>query len=400
MRYQGIPAPQRFALGFLDLRLSDALDVTIVALLLWALIVWLRESRARFAIAGLAIVFGLYLLAQQLGLQLTVWLFQGFFAAAALVLIVVFQDDLRRLFERIATAGLRRRRPRPGPDTLECVVEVVTSLARSRTGALIVVPGRDVLDRYLEGGMFLRGRVSVPLLESLFDPHSTGHDGAVLLQGNEVSRFGVHLPLSSDVGSLGRGGTRHAAALGLSERSDALCIAVSEERGTVSVAHAGRLREVDVDGLRSVFAEHLRVSNPSRRQASPVPWLRNAPAHWREGVFASVIAVVMWAALVPEEADVSMAFAVPVQVANLPEGYAVESMEPEEVHITVSGPRRNVTLANPANVRIRIDGQPIELGRRTFVIEQDAIEHPDALQVVTVTPQRIKLRVSRTEGAG
>ena len=124
--------------------LSDVVDVTIVAILLWALIVWLRESRARFAIAGLAIVFGLYLLAQQLGLQLTVWLFQGFFAAAALVLIVVFQDDLRRLFERIAMAGLRRRRPRPGPDTLECVVDVATALARARTGALIVVPGRDV----------------------------------------------------------------------------------------------------------------------------------------------------------------------------------------------------------------------------------------------------------------
>ena len=86
-------------------------------------------------------------------------------------------------------------------------------------------------------------------------------------------------------------------------------------------------REVDAPGLRAVFAEHLRVSNPVRRQTSPAPWLRNAPAHWREGIFAGVIALAMWAVLVPDEADVSMGFAVPVQIANLPEGYEIEQPE-------------------------------------------------------------------------
>jgi uncharacterized protein (TIGR00159 family) len=383
--------------AFSELRISDAADVTIVALLLWALIVWLRNTRARFAVAGLAIVFALYLIAQRLGLQLTVWLFQGFFAAAALVMIVVFQDDLRRLFERIAVAGLRRRRPRPGPDTTDCVVDVTAALARARTGALIVLPGRDLLDRYLEGGPFLRGRLSEALLESVFDPHSAGHDGAVVLEGNEVSRFGVHLPLSADTAALGRGGTRHAAALGLCERTDALCIVVSEERGTLSVAQSGQLREVDGAGLRQALADHIRTSNPVRRRSEAAPWLLDAPAHWREGLLAGALALSMWAVLVPEEAAVSMGFAVPVQVANLPDGYEVAGVEPEEVRITLSGPRRNVTLANPANVRIRIDGQPIELGRRTFEISAEAVEHPDHLQIVTVSPARVKLRVTRSE---
>ena len=387
--------------AFSELQWSDAVDVTIVALLLWALIVWLRHTRARFAVAGIAIVFGLFLVAQRLGLQLTVWLFQGFFAVAALMLIVVFQDDMRRLFERIAVAGLRRRRPRPAPDTTECVVSVASALARARRGALIVLPGRDLLDRHLEGGVFLRGRASEALLESVFDPHSAGHDGAVVIEGNEVSRFGVHLPLSADTGSLGRAGTRHAAALGLCERTDALCIVVSEERGTLSVARAGQLREVDETALRRALEEHIRVSNPPRRRSEPpAPWLLAAPSHWREGLLAGAMALSMWTMLVPEEAPVSLGFAVPVQVANVPKGYEVASVEPEEVRITLSGLRRNVTLANPANVRIRIDGQPVELGRRTFEISADAVEHPDHLEVVTVSPARVKLRITRREEPG
>ena len=396
-----MPAPAEDRLrAFTELRLSDAADVAIVALLLWALIVWLRHTRARFAIAGLGIVFCLYLLAQQLGLQLTVWLFQGFFAAAALVMIVVFQDDLRRLFERIAVAGLRRRRPRPAPDTVTSVVDAVVELGRSRVGALIVIPGRDPLDRYLEGGVYLRGRASEALLASLFDPHSAGHDGAILLEGNEVTRFGVHLPLSADTEALGQGGTRHAAALGLAERTDALCIAVSEERGTISLAEAGGLVEVDAASLRMHLAAHLRQSNPPRRESGAGQWLRSVPERWPEGLLATGLALAMWTVLVPEESDVQLAFEVPVRIANLPKGYDLEGVEPEAVRITVSGPRREVTLANPANVRIRIDGEPVELGRRTFEIGADQIERPDDLQIVSVSPRRVRVRVVRAEEPG
>ena len=227
-----------------ELRLADALDIAIVAVLLWMLIVWLRTTRARPAFVGLGILGIVYLVVQQLELRLTVRIFQGFFAAVVLMLIVIFQDDLRRLFERIAVAGLRPRRARPGPGVIEILTRAAAELASSRTGALIVIPGRDPLGRHLEGGVHLRGRISEALLLSLFDPHSVGHDGAVIVEGNEVSRFGVHLPLSSDPAALGPGGTRHAAALGLAERNDALCIVVSEERGTISVARNGRLRQL------------------------------------------------------------------------------------------------------------------------------------------------------------
>jgi uncharacterized protein (TIGR00159 family) len=382
-----------------ELRLSDAADVAIVAILLWMLIVWLRTTRARFAAVGLAILAGLYLLVQQLELQLTVRLFQGFFAAVVLVMIVVFQEDLRRLFERIAVAGLRRRRPRPGPDVVEIVTRAVADLARARVGALIVVPGRDPLERHMEGGAHLRGRVSEPLLLSLFDPHSPGHDGAVVLEGNEIARFAVHLPLSADAHPPGKGGTRHAAALGLAERSDALCIVVSEERGTVSVARNGRLRvlsrsEMIADELRAF----LQAAHPAHSQSGLAAFLRGVPARWKEGILAGALALALWAALVPGDAMVNVAFAVPVQVEKLPQGYALQEVTPPEVEVTFTGHRRDLYLASPAQVSVHIDALLVQLGRRTFEISADHVEHPSALSLVTVAPRKVRLQVSR-EGA-
>lgn len=384
-----------------QLAFRDLVDVAIVALLLWALLVWLRGTRARLALVGLGIVLGLYLLAQQVELQLTVWLFQGFFAVVVLVVIVVFQEDLRRLFERIAVTGLRPRRARPGPWAVGVVSRAIETLARNRIGALVVVPGRDPLDRHLEGGVHLRGRVSEALLQSLFDPHSAGHDGAVVLEGNEIARFAVHLPLSTDPGARGPGGTRHAAALGLTERSDALCVVVSEERGSVCLARDGRLREIDArEALEAALHAFVRTSNPPRRESGLARFLRDVPSRWREGLAAGALALAMWAVLVPGDAVVKMAFAVPVSVENLPEGWDLDDVEPQEVEITLAGHRRDVDLASPANVRVRIDGLPVRLGRRTFEISAEHVEHPSELRVVAVAPHRVRLRVSQEQGSG
>jgi len=384
-----------------EFRFSDVIDVAIVAILLWMLIVWLRTTRARFAAVGLAILAGLYLLVQQLELQLTVWLFQGFFAAVVLVMIVVFQDDLRRLFERIAVAGLFRRQPRPGFDVIDSVAHSVVELARTKTGALIVVPGRDLLERHMQGGIYLAGRVSEPLLLSLFDPHSAGHDGAVVIEGSQISRFAVHLPLSVEVDHQSPGGTRHAAALGLAERSDALCIVVSEERGTVSVARDGRLHTLDrPEAIAGELNAFLQTSNPRRRGGGVGPFLRGVPAYWREGIAALGIAIAMWVALVPGDAVVNVAFAVPVRVENLPQGYALQEVDPPEVRVTLTGHRRDLYLANPAQVAVRIDALLVQLGRRTFEISPELVKHPRALSVVSVEPEKVRIQVARTAAEG
>lgn len=382
-----------------EMRLADGLDIAIVAVLLWMLIIWLRTTRARPAFVGLGILGALYLLVQQLELRLTVRLLQGFFAAGVLMLIVIFQDDLRRLFERIAVAGLRPRRARPGPDVVEILSRAVARLAECRIGALIVLPGRDPLGRHMEGGVYLRGRVSDALLDSIFDPHSDGHDGAVLIEGNEVARFGVHLPLSSDRRALGSGGTRHAAALGIAERSDAFCIVVSEERGTISIARDGVLRRLDsADALAGELSTFLRAAHPRRRASGLGLFARGLPSHWREGLLASVLALVLWAGFIPGDTVVNVAFPVPVEVENLPEGWVLDGVEPPEVEITLRGHRRDLYLAGPGNVQIRVDALLVQLGRRTFDLSTEQVDHPDALGVSAISPRKVRLRVSPVEG--
>ena len=396
------PRVRRYARGSVgyswETGIADLFDVAIVAVVLWAGLVWLRRTRARWALVGLAIVGVIYLAASRLQLTLTAWLLQGFFAVFVIVLVVVFQEDLRRLFEQIATWGLRRKRPALAPDVADTIVRSAARMAATRTGALIVLPGREPLDRHLEGGIELGGRISEPLLLSLFDASSPGHDGAVVLDGDRAARFAVHLPLSSHLSQLGPGGTRHAAALGLAERTDALCIVISEERGTVSVAREGHIKVLpEPQALRGEIRAFLEGVAPAGDARSRV---RGVAAHWREAIAAIALAAAVWAAVVPGSAVVEVEREAPVTVTNLPNGYEVESVEPGLVTVTLSGRRRDFYFADPKALRIRIDGLLVQLGRRTFQVSTREVEHPEALEVIHVDPASVKVSVRRMEASG
>ncbi len=369
----------------------DLVDVVLVAVILWAGVVWLRRTRARLALLGLAIVGVVYLTARQLGLTLTAWLLQGFFAVFVIVLVVVFQEDLRRLFEQIASWGLRRKPAAFGPDVADVLVRTVARMASSRTGALIVVPGREPIERHLDGGIELGARMSEPLLLSLFDASSPGHDGAVVVEGDRVTRFAVHLPLSSDHQQLGSRGTRHAAALGMAELCDALCIVVSEERGTVSVALGGRIRELrEPQALLAVIRNFLAGIAPPEGERGR---LRGAVGHWREGLAAIVLALALWVLVVPGSELVEVERPAAVVVQNLPAGFELERVQPENVIVTLSGQRRDLYFADPNRLHVRVDALLVQLGRRTFQVSEDQVEHPENVSVVGVEPTSVKLFV-------
>jgi len=380
----------------LELGLSDLFDIAIVAGLLWAAFAWFRHSRARLALIGLAALAGLYLVARGLDLQLTTWLFQGFFAVAALMLVVVFQDDLRRLFEGIAVWGLRRGAPRPPPDVERALVRVCFRLAKAKIGALIVLPGREPLERHLEGGVYLNGRLSEPLLMSLFDPSSAGHDGAVVVRANQVLRFGAHLPLSTDWDGLGQGGTRHAAALGLAERSDAFCLVVSEERGSVSIAHGARLERLRTpEALVAELRRFIAHTTGDPRGTSVGAWLGRVGARWREGVLALGLAAGLWSVAVPGAALQSTDLAVPVVVENLPEGYELVEVEPAEVMVRFEGRRRDLYMTRAAELSVTVDALLVQLGRRTFQVSLGNVDHPARVEPVGVDPGKVKISVRK-----
>jgi diadenylate cyclase len=372
-----------------DVGLLDLIDIGVVAALAWVGLRLVRRTRARPALLGLATLFGIYLVARQVGLGLTAAIFQAFFAVLVLVLVVVFQDDLRRIFEQVGAWVSRRGAAEEvtGAGPIEVVVRAIEHLAATRTGALVVVPGREPIDRHVEGGVELDGRVSEPLLLSIFDDSSPGHDGAVVLSGDRVSRFALHLPLSADRDQLDGVGTRHAAALGLSERTDAFCIVVSEERGTISIANGGRLREV---GRPRALAIELRRHQRPPREARGRGWLQ---PRFRDALLAVGIAAGLWVVQVPgsvvTEAEVEAA----VVVEKLPEEFRLEGIEPKTVTVRLTGRRRDLVLARQGQIEVRVDALLARLGRRSFSVSPELVAHPEGLEVTSVQPGSVKISI-------
>jgi diadenylate cyclase len=374
------------------LRLVDLLDIALVAGLLWVLIAWVREARARIALGGVFAVALLYWTAQWLDLRLTTTLLQGFIAVAALVLVVVFQDDLRRLFESITVVATRHSTPRPSSDFLDELGELAFSLAHRRIGALFVLPGREPLDRLLEGGQFLDGRVSESLLRSLVDPGTPGHDGAIVIRGAKVTRFGVHLPLSTEWGELGDAGTRHAAGLGLAERSDALCLIVSEERGEVSIAWRARLERVaSAAELRQRLDAFVRRTSDRRRDSLLKRYVALARERWREGIVASVLATAFWLYSAPTGSLDRGSKLVPVVVENLPAGYGVAVVDPPTIEVEFEGRARDLMMAPTGEFQVRIDADRVAGGERSLTIEAGEVEHPPELRIVGIDPRPIRI---------
>ena len=178
---------QQWATLLTDIGFSGLCDIAIVTLVLYTFLVALKRTRRSGLIfTGIVIVGAVYLAARKFNLLLTVALLQGFFAVILVALVVIFQEDLRYFFERVALWWLERRLPlskrkaaRLPRRDVETLARTLSDLARAKIGALIVIRGHDSIARHLNGGEEVKGLLSEPLLKSIFDPHSIGHDGAV-----------------------------------------------------------------------------------------------------------------------------------------------------------------------------------------------------------------------------
>lgn len=212
----------------------DLLDILLVAVLFYYLWRLIAGTRALNLVRGVLIYLVVWFLADRLGLSTLAWLLGNAATLGAFALIVVFQPELRGLLERLG----RGQQLRPPALSLEELLFALRRLSEKRYGALIALERRTPLGEYAATGELLEARLSARLLETLFYPGTPLHDGGVILRGDRVLAAGCVFPLSEVRLGLG---TRHRAALGLSEVSDALVIVVSEETGAIRVAEGGRL---------------------------------------------------------------------------------------------------------------------------------------------------------------
>ncbi len=255
----------------LQISVSDLVDILAVAILIYALFELLRKSRAMQMLWGIAAIALLYLLASLFELITLSYILSNLLVFLPIAIIVLFQQEIRRMLVAFgSTSWMPFGMPHgKNPAPLNEVALAAQSLASKRIGALIAIERQDSLEAWAETGIPLDSRFSSDLLLNIFIPGTPLHDGAVIIRGNRILAASCFLPLTTQHALSSELGTRHRAAIGLSEESDALVIVVSEETGTISMAVEEQLlRPLDENTLRNSLAENLVLRHGRNKATS------------------------------------------------------------------------------------------------------------------------------------
>jgi uncharacterized protein (TIGR00159 family) len=253
----------------LPLVLWDLADIFLVALVLYYVLLLIKGTRAMQMGVGLALVFVVYQLAKRMGLVTLYAMLDTLLTSLVLIIVVIFQNDIRRALMRFGRRPLfKSARAALESGVVDEVVRAAASLAQKRIGGLVVFERDAALDEFIEPGTMLDATVSKELLYSIFIPsfENPMHDGAVVIRDGKVQQAGAFLPLTSSPKLDRTLGTRHRAAIGLTEETDAVVVVVSEERGAVSMCFNGNIvRNLDSPSLKAALVGLLTSQRPKRR---------------------------------------------------------------------------------------------------------------------------------------
>ena len=263
-------------LDSLQIRKTDVVEVIILAFLLYQVLVWIKRTRAWSLLKGFVVLLIFIFLAWAFQLNTIFWLVQNVFSLGITALIIVFQPELRRALEQLGQQNIfnslfsrdssKEVSARFSDKTVNELIKAVYEMAKVKTGALIVIEKNTPLHEYERTGITLDSLLSSQLLINIFEHNTPLHDGAIIVRGDRVISATCYLPLSDNMFLSKELGTRHRAAVGVSEVSDSLTIVVSEETGKVSVAADGKLmRDLKEDELRVQLVEAQNKSQETGR---------------------------------------------------------------------------------------------------------------------------------------
>lgn len=240
-----------FGLALPDIRITDVVEVIIIAFFVYQVLKWIKNTRAWMLLRGILVVVIFFIIAAILQMNTILWLGEKLISVAVIALLVVFQPELRYALEHLGRGGIfsrllspfvgRNSESRFSDKTLNDINISCQDMSRVKTGALIVVENQVGLDEYIRTGITLDSLVSRQLINNIFEKNTPLHDGAIIIRGDRIVAATCYLPLSSSFYINKDLGTRHRSALGLSEVSDAMIIVVSEETGSISYAMGGKL---------------------------------------------------------------------------------------------------------------------------------------------------------------
>jgi len=373
-----------------------SLDILLIATIIYFIYFTLRTLRTWKVVSGLIVAFVLFLAARIIGLQGINYIFSNFSHVALLAMIIVFQPEIRRIFER--AASLRRNEAMGKGSPLSTQLrDTIFTLAQQKCGALFVFPGRDSIQPWTSEGIALEARPSPALILSLFDHNSPGHDGAMVIRNGRVASFGVRLPVSKTAVLPEGYGTRHNAALGLAEVTDALVIVVSEERGSISTFRNGKMEIV----IHKAQIDTAIKAHWEESSSYPIQMQRAGRQRW--GLFSQVavsllLAFLFWSTVVVTQTQVlERGFTVPVEYTATGEKVALVGNKPTEVKLHMAGPRSALDNLDLAQLAVKIDLSKAGPGRQTVVVTEENIRLPRGLRLLDVIPPAIDLTLKALE---
>lgn len=244
-------------------------DITVVSFVLYRLLLLIRKTRAEQVLKGLVMLFFIYFITKGLRLNTIAWILENTINFGITAGIIVFHPEIRRALEQIGRGRIFDKammlwdeKDEDTVDIVDGISNAVINMSKTRTGALIVIERKTGLNEIVETGVWIDARLTRELIENIFVPNTPLHDGAVIIRGDRVAAAGCFLPLTENPNLSKQLGTRHRAALGITESSDAVAIVVSEESGVISMASGGKLtRYLDANGLKGVL-ENIYLREP------------------------------------------------------------------------------------------------------------------------------------------
>lgn len=377
-----------------SIRWQDVVDILINSYILFRLYVLFRNTNAFRILVGIASLWIIQEMAASIGLILTSWALQGITAAAAVIIVVVFRNEIRSALQvRNLRTFLWGAPAAEAATPLEVIAEAVHQMGRKRIGALLVFPGKEDLREVVHGGLRWDGAVSQEMIISIFWPQNPVHDGAILIQGDRIVEVGVLLPLSQRKDLPTYYGTRHRAAAGLAERSDALVVVVSEERGRITVAKDQWIKPITqtdelIHLLRRQFDAVEPVDGGERRRDQ---WQLVTAA-----VLSFLIMTGVWFGFTRSRNTI-IALDAPIEFVSRPTNFEILKTSVNQVHLQLNGSAALIKSLRSEQVSVQVDLSRSATGINKLPITQSQIRLPPGVFLSKVDPELVEVTLDAPE---
>lgn len=364
-----------------------------MSFLIYQLYSWFKNTKALQVVIGLGFLGVLYVVTKNLGLFMTSWILQELGTVLFVLLIVIFQTEIRQALYRISLLRNLFGRQENGSqlDLME-LSATFFALAAERTGAIIVFQRKEPLDEYLLHGVPLDSLVTAQLIGTIFRTGTPLHDGALVVRDGRITQASCHLPLSANAELPQRYGTRHRAGLGLTERSDAVVVIVSEERGEVSLAVAGELMKV-VSAEQLSERLHLLLAPPAPEVTKITVRQRLFRNLWPK-LTTLLLVSVCWLIITAKQGGIVTVTA-PIKFHNLPEQLALVKTSPEEVEVQLKVFSGLIPSPKQLDIVADVDLGKIREGGNQLAIKGDDFQLPLGVMVSGVNPSVVKVTAEK-----